>query len=98
MKPIVIFEDDSELATFEAINKGYRGDVIVQIGDNAYKVYITSMTRLLQDFEQEVAESGFYLPEHNTIIVQEVTRSEIECTIERLYRCKYFESINALGV
>ncbi len=28
----IIYEDDTELAEFEALNKGYRKDVIVKLG------------------------------------------------------------------
>lgn len=33
MKPEIIYEDDTELAEYEALNKGYRGDIIVIIGE-----------------------------------------------------------------
>ena len=36
----IIYEDDTELADYEAFNKGYRADVIVVIGDRKYKIYI----------------------------------------------------------
>jgi hypothetical protein len=32
----IFYEDDTELAEYEAMNKGYRGDVIVKIGDKKY--------------------------------------------------------------
>lgn len=48
----IIYEDDTELAEFEALGKGYRGDIIVKIGDKKYKVYVISMIRLQQDFEK----------------------------------------------
>ena len=49
----IIYEEDTELAEFEALNKGYRRDVIVKLGEKKYKLYITSMVRLQQDFETE---------------------------------------------
>ena len=47
-----MFEYDTELAEFEALNKGYRGDVTVKIGDKSYKVYVTTMIRLQQDLHE----------------------------------------------
>ena len=34
----------------DAFYKGYRSDVIVEVNDKRYKIYITSMIRLQQDF------------------------------------------------
>lgn len=97
MIPKIMFEDDTELADFEALNRGYRGDVVVKIGGISYKLYVTSMIRLLQDFETETQDSGFYFSEPNTIIVKETTKQEIEDTIIKMYRCKYFEKLSNNG-
>lgn len=94
MKLEVIFEDDTELAEFEALNKGYRGDVIVKIGNSSYKVYVISMVRLQQDFETEIRDSGYYLSEPNMIIVKNTTKKEIEDTIIQMFKWKYFEEID----
>lgn len=94
MKVEIIFDDDTELAEFEALNKGYRGDVIVKIGSSSYKVYVISMIRLQQDFETETRDSGYYLSEPNMIIVKDTTKKEIEETIIRMFKCKYFEKID----
>ena len=42
----IIYEDDTELAEYEALVKGYRGDIIVKIGNKKYKVYVVAMLRL----------------------------------------------------
>ena len=34
----IIYEEDTELAEFEALNKGYRRDVIVKLGEKKYKL------------------------------------------------------------
>ena len=94
MKLEIVYEDDTELAEFEAFNKGYRGDVIVKIGNSSYKVYVTSMIRLQQDFEMEIQDSGYYLPEPNMIIVKDTTKQEIEDAIIQMFECKYFEKID----
>ena len=94
MKLEIVYEDDTELVEFEAFNKGYRGDVIVKIGNSSYKVYVTSMIRLQQDFEMEIQDSGYYLPEPNMIIVKDTTKQEIEDAIIQMFECKYFEKID----
>ena len=42
----IIYENDTELAEYEALDKGYRGDIIVKIGSKKYKVYVISLLRL----------------------------------------------------
>ena len=97
MKLEILFEYDTELAEFEALNKGYRGDVTVKIGNKSYKVYVTSMIRLQQDFETEIRDSGYYLSVPNMIIVKETTKQEIQDTIIQMFECKYFEKIDNNG-
>ena len=93
----IIYEDDTELAEFEALNKGYRKDVIIKLGEKKYKVYITSMVRLQQDFEAEYQDTGYYYPEPNMVIVKDVTKEEISGVIQKLYNCKFFERIDKMG-
>lgn len=94
----ILYEDDTELAEYEALNKGYRNDVIVIIGGKRYKVYITSLTRLQQDFETEQEDCGFYMAEPNTLLVNEVTKKEIENVITKMHQCKYFERLDCFGL
>lgn len=89
----ILYEDDTELAEMEARDKGYRKNVVVKIGSQEYKVYIISMIRLQQDFETEYQDVGYYYPEPNTIIVKDVTKQEITKTINELYQCKFFETL-----
>lgn len=93
----IIYENDTELAEFEAFNRGYREDVIVIINNKKYKVYIISMVRLQQDFEKELQDSGYYMAEPNMILVNDVTKKEIEYTIMEMYKCKFFERLDNCG-
>ena len=93
----IIYEDDTELAEFEALNKGYRGDVIVIINEKRYKVYITSMVRLQQDFDTERQACGYYMAEPNTLFVNEVTKESIEKIVKKMYEERYFERLDNYG-
>ena len=93
----IFYENDTELAEFEAECKGYRSDVIVKIGDDQYKVYITSMLRLQQDFDTEFKDTGYYISEPNTILVSKTTKKEIEDIIHKMYECGYFERLEKRG-
>ena len=93
----IIYDEDTELAEYEAFVKGYRSDVTVVIGEKKYRVHIISMLRLQQDFEMEHKDSGYYMTEPNTLIVKEVTKKEIEYVISEMYKCKYFERLDNNG-
>ena len=91
------YENDTDLAEFEAINKGYRNDIIVNIKGSRFRIYATTMRRLEQDFETEIKEYGFYEVEPNIVIVESATKESIESTIEYLFKCKYFEKLRGTG-
>ena len=93
----IIYEDNTELAEFEALNKSYRKDVIVVIGEKRYKLYITSMLRLQQDFELAQEVYGYCPVEPNILLVNEVTKTEIEKIITKMYHNKYFERLDNKG-
>ena len=90
----IIFTDDSEYNEFFSEEKGYRQDVVVIADKKKYKVYITDLTRLTQDYELE-NENGGYWQEPNLIIVKSVNRSEIEKTIDRLYKVGFFDQLGS---
>jgi len=93
----IIYENDTELANFEAENRGYRNDVIVEIGSKKYRLYVIAMKRLQQDFETEYVDSKYYLQEPNTIIVNSVTKEEIEFVISEINKGNYFERLDRNG-
>ena len=93
----IIYEDDTELAEYEALAKGYRSDIIVKVGNKKYRVYVVAMLRLQQDFEREQEYAGYYISEPNTILVKETSKEEIEAIITKMYKCKYFERLDNMG-
>lgn len=93
----ISYKNNTELAEMEAFYKGYRSDVVVEVNDKRYKIYITSMIRLQQDFEREQECLGYYISEPNTIIVKEVTKEEIDATVRKMYECKFFEHLDKNG-
>lgn len=89
----IIFENNTEIAEYEAMNKGYRKDVIVIIDNKKYRLYITDIIRLHQDFDSEVEEGCMFQNEPNIIIVKEVTKEEIEKTIKNLVKEGFFDKL-----
>jgi len=89
----IYFTDDSDLAEYEAENKGYRTDVFVKVGHNLYSVKIYTMIRLQQDFESEIESYGFYKSEPNLVLVKESTKDEIIDVVKELYEQEYFDAL-----
>lgn len=89
----IYFQDDSELAEYEAINKGYRHDVFVKVNKEIFNVRVYSLIRLQEDFESEIETYGFYAVEPNLILVNDTNKEEIVSTINRLFQQCYFTEI-----
>ena len=92
----IYFLYDSELAEYEASNKGYRTDVFVEIDSSLYNVRIYTLLRLQQGFESEIESYGFYTVEPNLILVKDSNKKEIIETIKRLYEQKYFDELKPI--
>ncbi len=86
-------EYDNELNEFEAIQKGYRRDVVVNIDNKKFKLYITDMTRLHQDYDAGIEYYGKYENMPNTIIVKEASKAEIAKTIKELIDTGFFDEL-----
>lgn len=92
----IYVEDDSELAHFEALNKGHRLDVYVEIGQYTYQLAVHDIVRLQQDFQSEYENCGYYEVYPNLIIVKEVSMDEIEKTVFHLYESQFFERLKPI--
>lgn len=93
----IYFLYDTELSEFEAIEKGYRLDVFVKIGNDYFNLRVFDIVRLQQEFESEVENEGYFAVEPNLILVKEVNKKEIINTIKSLYKQKYFEEIKSVS-
>lgn len=89
--------DNSERAEYDALDRGYRGDVFVHIHGDYFALNVYEIVRLSQDFATEIDYYGFYASDPNLILVEEVKLSVIELTVQHLYRQKYFDKIKPLS-
>jgi len=92
----IYFSEDSELSECEAVDKGYRVDVYVEVGNNIYNLQVYTLIRLKQDFETEYETCGNYLAEPNLVIVREASKKEIISTIKELQEQEYFSKIKPM--
>lgn len=89
----IYFLEDTELAEYEAVSKGYRNDVIVAISELFYHIYIYDIVRLQQDFELELENYGYYSIEPNLVLVKEASKEMIQLTIKALFEQNYFDNL-----
>jgi hypothetical protein len=82
--------DNSEYAEFDAVNRGYRGDIYIKIGKEYFNLHVYDPVRLSQDFNHEIEEYGFFSSEPNIVIVPEVNSWEIVQLAKYLFKSKYF--------
>lgn len=93
----VYCKDNSELAEFEASNRGYRGDIYVKINSNQlFQLHVYNVIRLKQDFETEFELNGYFSIDPNIILVTEVKILIIKFTVEKLCAQRYFEYLKPI--
>lgn len=88
--------DNSELAEYEAVNRGFRGDIYVKVSNKYYHLNIYDIIRLQQDFETELKDYNVFSIEPNIVLVREVNYIEIKKTVVNLYKQNYFEEIRSI--
>ncbi|GGH61396.1 hypothetical protein GCM10008014_36790 [Paenibacillus silvae] len=92
----IYFLEDTELAEFEAISKGYRNDVIVAVSGVFYHVYVYDIVRLQQDFASELENYGYYSIEPSLVLVKEASKEIIQLTLRALYEQNYFDHLKPI--
>ena len=89
MKIYVLKNDENYID--EMKNRGCRGDIFVYTNDKFYKIFIYEKIRFIQDFETSLDSLGAFVPEPNTIFVEEITNENIIKTLKMCNEEDYFE-------
>lgn len=67
----------------EACEKGYRDDLVLENEGHFYRLRIYGSISFRQDVQREVSYSGYSVLEPNLIILNKVTRNEIENVLKK---------------
>lgn len=98
-KPRLIFEggfDDRE--ALESKDRGYRSHVWAEFADGErFRLVFYDATRLRQDLDDESKEGNPYIAEAGLIVLQEVTKENMELAVARLFDEGFFESLKPIG-
>jgi hypothetical protein len=89
----VYYVNGTQTAAAIAKDKGYRPDVYVKYNGQYFHLVVYDSVRLIQDFEDEIRDSGFFAIDPNLVLVKNVTSEEIHRCVEGLIKQKYFDEI-----
>lgn len=83
----------SEIDEFEMPLKGYRDDIIVHCPNQlSYQLCFYDIVRLAQDVEEE-----HFIFEKHLIVVEEITISNIQAAIAKMFKCNFFDELVPLS-
>lgn len=94
----IFYKSNNRLSQYEAENKGYRENVIVNFNNLYYRVNIYDNVRIIQDFQLEIKDCSFFDIPNNLILVKCVTNENIVHTISNLIESGYFENLLPIDV
>jgi hypothetical protein len=86
----IFFSEDDELVELYFIEKGWRGDIIVKIGDDLFKPEAITPDRLLSEFNYSIDEGRVYDISPCLILAENVKKETIIKTIAELARKGYY--------
>lgn len=92
----IYFSNNDEIIEYDIIEKGWRGDILVEINKNFYHLTVITLDRLSKEFNDAVAENRIYNIDTNIVLVTETSRRIIIETLLYLIDNGYF--INAKPV
>jgi len=99
MDKIKIFlSDDSELADYAFIDKCFRSDVLVQIGNELYKPNFYHIVRLTQEYNDSISANEVYEIDNNVVLVEETSKKKIIEAILALHKAKYFNKVKPINL
>lgn len=87
------FDELSEREIWEAEHREYLLNLKVEADGKTYLINVFGIARLQQEFQMETEVDGYYAPDPNLVIVDEVTQEKIKFTLENIYKQGYFETI-----
>ncbi len=80
-----------EREAFEAEARGYLSHAVVQLPEGSVPVVFYDVVRLGQDLEEESKAGLPFIAEPGLIVLESVTRANMEAAVERLFDEGFFE-------
>ena len=97
LEPIISFpEGFEERLELEMTARGYLSSVVVQLGEEQYRLFFYDPVRMQQDLEEEIKLGRSYLAEPNVVLLPEITTENIKKAILGLYQDGYFQHVKPI--
>jgi len=94
----IFFSENDDRTESGVQEKGWRGDVVVKIGEELFKPTIFTPDRLLVEFNYSMNEGKVYDIDHNLILAERTDRNTIIKTIVELSKNGYFSRIKTVDL
>ena len=94
----IFFSIDDELTDLDIQEKGWRGDVIVKIGEALFNPTIITLQRLMQEFNDAISQEQVYNIDPNLILVEQTEKRQIIKTLKELFLNGYFNKIKEIDL
>lgn len=76
----------------EALEKGYREDLVLKKGNHYFRLYFYDSTRFKQDMDSDIDQYKYYVLPVNTIILPKITKEEIAKFCTENFKDNYYLS------
>ena len=94
----IFFSTNDDRAEDEAPDKGWRGDIIVKIGEELFNPTTMTPDRLLVEFNRSFAKKKVYDIDNNLILVEQADRNTIIKTLVELTKGGYFSKVKPIDL
>ena len=94
----IYFSIDDDLTEADIREKGWRGDVIVEIDGLIFNPTIMTPNRLLSEFNFSLRQNRFYDTDPNLVFVEETSRQKIIDAVVALKTSGYFSKIKPIDL
>lgn len=94
----IFFSENDELAEQDIQEKGWRGDIIVKIGEDLFKPSVMTPMRLFAQFNHFVKIGQVYDIDQNLILVEQTDRNTIINVLVRLMEIGYFSRLKPIDL
>ncbi|WP_299390695.1 hypothetical protein [Pelagibius sp.] len=88
----IVWPSDFDRIEWLLESKGVLFDIEVKVGDHTIMATFYDPVRLSQDIEEEIQSSGFF-SETFIIVLERLTKRNIEATLDKMYRSGLLESM-----
>ncbi len=94
----IFFSIDDDLTELDIIEKGWRGDVLVEINEALFKPTLITPERLFNEFNIATSKNQVYDIDNNIVLVEKTDKSSIVNTLLKLIDLGYFSRVKQVDL